>query len=92
MKRVGRSGSRAPRATLRRGVSSGNQLVAVCAALVSVLALMVSGCVGPNFVPPPAPDAEGYLPGKLASASGGAGQGRPVSTQHFVSGADVSAR
>ena len=54
--------------------------------------LTVSGCVGPNFVPPPAPDAEGYLPGKLASPSGGPGAGPPIPRQHFVTGADVSAR
>jgi NodT family efflux transporter outer membrane factor (OMF) lipoprotein len=59
---------------------------------VSVVVLTVSGCVGPNFVPPPAPDAEGYLPGKLAPASGGPGEGPSVPTQHFVSGAAVSAR
>jgi NodT family efflux transporter outer membrane factor (OMF) lipoprotein len=54
---------------------------------------MVSACVGPNFVRPLAPDAENYLPGKkLAPASGGPGEGSPVATQHFVTGADVSAR
>jgi NodT family efflux transporter outer membrane factor (OMF) lipoprotein len=57
-----------------------------------MLLLILSGCVGPNFVPPPAPDAKGYLPGHLAAASGGPGEGSPVATQHFVSGAAVSAR
>ena len=56
------------------------------------MVLTVSGCVGPNFVPPPAPDAAGYLPGKLASPSGGPGAGPPIPAQHFVTGADVSAR
>jgi NodT family efflux transporter outer membrane factor (OMF) lipoprotein len=58
------------------------------AALLSVL---ISGCVGPNFVPPPAPGASGYLPGKLASPDPGKGGPRVVG-QHFVSGAEVSAR
>jgi NodT family efflux transporter outer membrane factor (OMF) lipoprotein len=49
---------------------------------------MISGCVGPNFVPPPAPEAEGYLPGKLASPTGGP----KIAGQHFINGADVSAR
>jgi NodT family efflux transporter outer membrane factor (OMF) lipoprotein len=55
------------------------------------MVLMVSGCVGPNFVPPPAPDAEGYLPGKLMSPNPGPG-GPRVAGQHFITGADVSAR
>jgi NodT family efflux transporter outer membrane factor (OMF) lipoprotein len=60
--------------------------------LVSLLALGLAGCVGPNFVPPPAPDAQGYVRGHLTDASGGPGEGSPVASQHFVSGADVSAR
>ncbi len=59
--------------------------------LASALAWSVSGCVGPNFVPPPAPDATGYLPGKLASPSAGP-SGPHVAGQHFISGAEVSAR
>src|SRR5579864_9539950 len=59
--------------------------------LLATLALTVSGCVGPNFVPPPAPDAKGYLPGKLASPNPGPG-GPHVGGQHFITGADVSAR
>jgi NodT family efflux transporter outer membrane factor (OMF) lipoprotein len=92
MKRVGRNVSQVPRAALRPGSSGRKTRAAAWATFVSVLALMTSGCVGPNFVPPPAPDAEGYVPGKLADASGGRGEGPPVKTQHFVSGADVSAR
>jgi outer membrane protein TolC len=59
--------------------------------LTAVLALAVSGCVGPNFVPPAAPAVDGYLPGKLASPTPGLG-GPKIKSQHFVSGADVSAR
>jgi NodT family efflux transporter outer membrane factor (OMF) lipoprotein len=60
--------------------------------LAGALAMAVSGCaVGPNFSPAPAPDVDGYVPGKLASP--GARPGGPrVSGQHFVTGADVSAR
>jgi len=60
-------------------------------ALALVASALVSGCVGPNFVPPPAPDVDGYLPGKLASP-GGAGSGPRVAGQRFINGADVSAR
>jgi NodT family efflux transporter outer membrane factor (OMF) lipoprotein len=59
--------------------------------LASCLALAVSGCVGPNFVPPAAPAVDGYLPGKLASPNAPAG-GPKVPSQHFISGKDVSAR
>jgi NodT family efflux transporter outer membrane factor (OMF) lipoprotein len=60
-------------------------------ALALVASALVSGCVGPNFVPSPAPDVDGYLPGKLASPRG-AGSGPRVAGQRFISGADVSAR
>jgi NodT family efflux transporter outer membrane factor (OMF) lipoprotein len=61
--------------------------LAMLAALVSI-----AGCaVGPNFQPAAVPDVDGYVPGKLASPNPGAG-GPPVAAQHFVSGADVSAR
>ena len=53
-----------------------------------MLSGVISGCVGPNFVPPPAPDVDTYLPGKLASPGGGP----RVAGQRFISGADVSAR
>ena len=92
MERPGRSVSQVQGAAPRWEPSRGKPRASAWAALVSVLALMGPGCVGPNFVPPPAPDAEGYVPGKLAPASGGPGEGPPVATQHFVSGADVSAR
>jgi len=53
--------------------------------------LAVSGCVGPNFVPPAAPAVDGYLPGKLASPRPMPG-GPKVPSQHFVTGEGVSAR
>ena len=57
-----------------------------------ILALAISGCaVGPNFNPAPAPDVNGYVPGKLASPDPGRG-GPRVAGQHFVTGADISAR
>lgn len=60
--------------------------------LISALALAVSGCaVGPNFSPAPAPDVNGYVRGKLTSPTGGP-DGPRVTAQHFVSGAQVSAR
>jgi len=92
MKRVGRLLSQVPFAAPRPESSGATTRAVAWTIFVSVLTLMISGCVGPNFVPPPAPDAEGYLPGKLASASGGPGEGPPVKTQHFVSGVDVSSR
>jgi NodT family efflux transporter outer membrane factor (OMF) lipoprotein len=57
-----------------------------------MLALTLAGCaVGPDFVRPAAPDVSGYVSGKLASPD--AGRGDPhVAGQHFVSGAEVSAR
>ena len=61
------------------------------AGVAAVWALALSGCVGPNFVPPAAPAVDGYLPGKLASPNPGAG-GPKVASQHFVSGEAVSAR
>jgi NodT family efflux transporter outer membrane factor (OMF) lipoprotein len=59
--------------------------------VVAMLALAMSGCVGPNFVPPAAPAVEGYLPGKLASP-GPTPSAPKVQGQHFVTGEDVSAR
>jgi NodT family efflux transporter outer membrane factor (OMF) lipoprotein len=57
-----------------------------------VIALTISGCaVGPNFVAAPAPETDGYVRGKLASPDPGPG-GSKVAGQHFVTGADVSAR
>jgi NodT family efflux transporter outer membrane factor (OMF) lipoprotein len=60
--------------------------------VAGALAVAVSGCaVGPNFSPAPAPDVDGYLPGKLASP-GPRPSGPRVPGQHFVTGTDVSAR
>ncbi|HTO63507.1 MAG TPA: efflux transporter outer membrane subunit [Bradyrhizobium sp.] len=61
------------------------------AVLASAIALAMSGCAGPNFVRPAAPEASGYLRGKLASPDPGAG-GPRIPGQHFVTGADISAR
>src|SRR3974390_79760 len=91
MKRAGREDRQMPLAALFRAASGRKPLAAACTTIASLLALVVSGCVGPNFVPPPAPDAEGYLPGKLASPSPGPG-GPRVASQHFITGVDVSAR
>src|SRR6516225_4049581 len=91
MARIGRSGLRVPFAGPRRRPSGRRSCGPARAIFASLLVLTVSGCVGPNFVPPPAPDAEGYLPGKLASPSPGPG-GPRVAGQHFITGADVSAR
>lgn len=60
--------------------------------LLGVTVASISGCaVGPNFTPPAAPDVTGYVPGKLNSPNPGPGAPR-VAGQHFVSGAEVSAR
>ena len=65
---------------------------AACGMPAGILALAISGCaVGPNFNPAPAPDVNGYVPGKLASPDPGRG-GPRVAGQHFVTGADISAR
>ena len=65
---------------------------AACGVPAGVLALAISGCaVGPTFVTPPAPDTDGYVRGRLASPDPGPG-GPKVAGQHFVTGADVSAR
>ncbi|WP_349628244.1 efflux transporter outer membrane subunit [Bradyrhizobium sp. S69] len=64
----------------------------ICAAGASMLSAALSGCaVGPTFQPPVAPDVNGYVPGKLASPAADR-SGPRVAGQHFVNGADVSAR
>jgi NodT family efflux transporter outer membrane factor (OMF) lipoprotein len=64
----------------------------ICAAGASMLSAALSGCaVGPTFQPPAAPDVNGYVPGKLASPAADR-SGPRVAGQHFVNGADVSAR
>src|SRR5262249_22660258 len=63
----------------------------IAGAIAVVLSAALSACVGPNFVPPPAPDATGYLPGKLAPPSAARG-GPHVAGQHFIPAAEVWAR
>src|ERR1700681_130690 len=61
-------------------------------ALLGAILASISGCaVGPNFAPPAAPDVDGYVRGRLASPNPGSDPPRVVG-QHFVTGADVSAR
>jgi NodT family efflux transporter outer membrane factor (OMF) lipoprotein len=79
------SSARAPGGIHRRYRANGK------AGIAAVLAISLSGCVGPNFVPPAAPAVDGYLPGKLQAANGGPG-GPKVAGQHFVTGQDVAAR
>ena len=86
MLRLGRGDQRLPFAA-----TDGNPRAHLAAAVAVLLALAISGCVGPDFVPPAAPDVDGYVPGRLASPSPGKG-GPQVAGQHFVTGADVSAR
>jgi NodT family efflux transporter outer membrane factor (OMF) lipoprotein len=69
-----------------------NCLLLAYPVLLGVMLASVAGCaVGPNFNPAPAPDVSGYVRGKLASPDPGRG-GPRVAAQHFVTGADVSAR
>lgn len=91
MLRGGRNDPRRPFAGPRRGTAHRKGRAAVWATIVAILSTTVSGCVGPNFVPAAAPDVAGYLPGKLASPSPGPG-GPRVAGQHFITGADVSAK
>jgi NodT family efflux transporter outer membrane factor (OMF) lipoprotein len=61
-------------------------------AVLTVLSMAVSGCaVGPNFKPASVPEVDGYVRGNLASPDSGSGAPR-TAAQHFVTGADVSAR
>src|SRR5258708_3872764 len=76
----------------RRGVRGFYGRLLAYPVLLGVIVASVSGCaVGPNFNPAAAPEVNGYVPGKLASPDPGRG-GPRVAGQHFVSGADVSAR
>ena len=75
------------RAKLRRRIAH-----PACAMLLATIAVSISGCaVGPNFTPPAAPDVAGYVRGRLASPNP-RGDTPRVAGQHFVTGADVSAR
>ena len=72
--------------------NSGRSRRTIRGVLVAALACAISGCaVGPNFSPAPAPPVDTYLPGKLATPDGGKGESR-IAPQHFVTGAEVSAR
>jgi NodT family efflux transporter outer membrane factor (OMF) lipoprotein len=71
---------------------SGRSRRTVRGVLVAALGSAISGCaVGPNFSAAPAPPVDTYLPGKLAAPDGGKGESG-IAGQHFVTGADVSAR
>src|SRR5258708_34396398 len=60
--------------------------------LLGVTVASIAGCaVGPNFNPAAVPDVDGYVPGRLSSPNPGPG-GPRVAGQHFVTGAEVSAR
>jgi len=64
----------------------------VFAIFLGAMAVSISGCaVGPNFTPPAPPAVTGYVPGRLSSPNPGPGAPK-VAGQHFVTGADVSAR
>jgi NodT family efflux transporter outer membrane factor (OMF) lipoprotein len=66
--------------------------VVVGTAALAVLSITISGCaVGPNFQPEPVPEVDGYVRGKLVSPNPG-NSGPRVAGQHFITGADVSAR
>ncbi len=66
--------------------------VSAWAMLLGAVAVSISACaVGPNFTAPAAPDVTGYVPGRLSSPNPGPGAPK-VAGQHFVTGADVSAR
>jgi NodT family efflux transporter outer membrane factor (OMF) lipoprotein len=78
-------------ATRRAPLCRGRRAL-ICAAGASMLSAALSGCaVGPNFQPASAPPVNGYVPGKLASPVADR-SGPRVAGQHFVNGADVSAR
>lgn len=62
------------------------------AAVAGAVCLCLAGCaVGPDFVPPPAPDVTGYTPEKLASPRADT-DGPRVPRQRFVTAADIPTR
>jgi NodT family efflux transporter outer membrane factor (OMF) lipoprotein len=91
MLRLGRIDPRLRLAAPRQDPSNRKRRVVAGAMIVTILSVAISGCVGPNFIPAPAPDVDGYVRGKLASPNPGS-VGPRVAGQHFVTGADVSAR
>src|ERR1700746_2992592 len=89
MRRVGQQDPRGKIASACRRGAGRRRSLASGMALALVASALVSGWVGAHFGPSPAPDVDGYLPGKLASPRG-AGSGPRVAGQRFISGADVS--
>src|ERR1700730_2736629 len=75
-----------------RGLIRRNGRLLTHTMLVGGIIVSISGCaLRPNFNPAAVPDVNGYVPGKLASPNPGPG-GPRVAAQHFVTGAEVSAR
>src|ERR1700730_11006869 len=75
-----------------RGLIRRNGRLLTHTMLVGGIIVSISGCaLRPNFNPAAVPDVNGYVPGKLASPNPGPG-GPRVASQHFVTGAEVSAR
>lgn len=63
--------------------------VRTCRALALVLTMVLSACaVGPDFVPPPAPDVNGYTPEPLGSRTASA-RTPGGEAQHFVRDLDL---
>jgi NodT family efflux transporter outer membrane factor (OMF) lipoprotein len=88
----GQVAPRLPLAVLRQQPCDRRRRAVGSVTIVTIFSLAISGCaVGPNFNPAPAPEVSGYVPGKLASPDPGRG-GPRVASQHFVTGAAVSAR
>ena len=88
----GQAAPRLPLAVLRQHPWDRGRRAVGGVTIVTIFSLAISGCaVGPNFNPAPAPDVSGYVPGKLASPDPGRG-GPRVASQHFITGAAVSAR
>jgi NodT family efflux transporter outer membrane factor (OMF) lipoprotein len=71
-----------------RGCSAA-RLRALCAGATGLI--LASCAVGPDFVSPPAPEVTGYTPEPLRSPHADSG-GPRVAQQHFVTGAEISAR
>jgi NodT family efflux transporter outer membrane factor (OMF) lipoprotein len=89
---LGRIDPRSRLAARNWNVSDWKGRIAVRTTIVAVLSGAIAGCaVGPDFAPASAPEVKGYVPGRLASPDSGRGEPR-VAAQHFVTGADVSAR
>ena len=91
MLRLGRMDPRSRVATGRSAWRRSRRAIPGATA-VAILSATMSGCaVGPDFKPAAAPEVTGYVRGKLESPNPGPGEPH-VAPQHFVTGADVSAR